>query len=215
MKIACDLDDCLVAVCKEVLDLVNERTGNNFEFEDAIGWKLEKTFGVPIEVVLPIVHEVLSRDYVPQIPGAIETLNYCYKTKAWKEFFIVTHRRPSIRESTEKLVNSLGLNFPFTLELVGENRRGVPAKAEYIQKHNIDILIEDRFDTAVDVVTNTKAAVLLINKPWNLKEHIPYELVGKLVRIYSWAQIGDYLNHIKLINELLEEANEETRTQEG
>lgn len=212
MKIACDLDDCLVAACKEVLDLTNEQTGNNFKFEDLVSWKLERTFDLPTDIILPIVHEVLSRHYLPPMPGAVGTLNRLYAGNAWKEFFIVTHRRPDNRENTENLCNFLGLNFPFTLELVGENERGVPAKAEYIQKHNIDLLIEDRFDTAIDVARETKAHVLLMNKPWNIQETIPIELCGKMAGYEDWYEIGYSIKTYKQLFDILEKANEKTHT---
>lgn len=210
MKIACDLDDCLVATCIEVLALVNKRTDNCFLMEDLTEFGIENRFDVGISEVVDAVMEVLSRDSVPCFPDAIDALNMLYKENTWEDFFILTHRREDKLKNTKVLVNSLGLDFNFELALVSHNKSGVPAKAEYVQQHNIDVLIEDRFDTSIDVAGKTEASVILINKPWNSKEKVPVELYDKIVRLDDWKQIAEYLRMIKILDGILEETNAKT-----
>jgi hypothetical protein len=204
MKIACDLDDCLVGTRGEVLKLVNMKLGTNYMYEQVSTFGLEDTFGLSSNTIVPLVDEVLMRESIPHFQYAIDTLNDLYEKGIWDEFYILTNRSLKRRDNTIKLVRSLGLNFPYRLDLVNKDENGIPAKGEFVQHYKVDVLIEDRFDTAVDVAKKTNTEVLLINKPWNMKA-IPKESFGQIIRFDTWDEIGQYI--IALIGILLEKVN--------
>lgn len=135
------------------------------------------------EVTEEMVYEILDEFHnqwlldVPVVPGAaygIKTLQKMGFSPA-----VVTFRAASAYDTTFQYMLRNNIYIPLLMSLSTD-------KVQVCQDNNISIMIEDRYETAVQLA-KAGIQVLMTNFPWNANK--PH--VDGIRRVYSWVDIVD------------------------
>lgn len=182
LKVGVDLDgvlnnmgEMLLAALQAAGSVPAEKT-----LDDVTDWHYSKCFpGVTEEMVWEILKEgEVFWNAVPD-PLAREVMQDLHDYGV--ELHIVTSRDFSgyHRKITEGWLREHG--FPYDrLEIVVSGKE----KLTYANQHRIDVVIEDKAETAVDLARNVRLS-LLLDRPYN-RGIAP---VSNLRRVYSWGEI--------------------------
>jgi len=180
-----DLDDCIIHTAREI---VKELGYESPEVLKSIGrFSLSESLGVKKEEVDRAVDNVLSRTDLKFLDSFLANLKDLLKITG--QIKVITSRRKHLTEAQQVLNRELDLD-EYVLYGCERYENGIPKKADVIIDAGINVFVEDRFATAIDIVQKTGCYVLLMNKPWNsrLTQH------ERLVRVNNWFEILDFLN---------------------
>jgi len=184
MRIAFDLDDVVLDTSTEIIKEASKRLGKELDRELCSTFSIGGIYGISPKVSTDIVHTVLWRDYIPPLPYAIDCLNLLWMTQRCSIYFI-SNKHQDIYEHDMKLLKDLGLYIPFTLLLVGKAKNGTPKKAEIITQKSIELFVEDRSDTILDILANTNCNIITMDKPWNRD----IQSGDRVLRVKDWLEL--------------------------
>jgi len=190
MKIAIDLDDVVVDFVNGFLKTYELIYGKKFPFEKIISYNFCKCLKIPKEEAYGLVNRFYETDYFKNIvfiKGAKEGI---HKLAKKGQIYFVTARPLKIKDKTRVFIEE---HFPnIFLEIIHSgdlfSNQG-PTKATICKKKNIEFLIDDNKNYAIECASNgTK--VLLFDKPWNKD----LDNDKNIYRVYNWREVLDIIN---------------------
>jgi 5'(3')-deoxyribonucleotidase len=166
IKIGIDLDDCVFDTSTPIIERLNEEFKIDIKWEDLNTFELEEQYNLDKKKVNKIVQEVLKTDLKP-IFGAVEAIKFF--TYVCDGVYLISFRKQSLLEHTVNNLAKIGFtNGRHKLILTrARDKDGSPAKWKIVNENDIDIIIEDRADTIESLYKNTKATILVFDRPWN------------------------------------------------
>ena len=186
MKIAIDLDDCLIATSEDIVYRLESYFGIKFDWTQIKDYSIEKNFCLDKEIVAHFVKESLEGNTTKPIENSVAIFNNI----ARKHFpaYIISHRRAYLYEHTKKRLDDLGFkNYELILSHEGSNT--TPNKARIINELQIELVVEDRPDTILDLYKSTDSIVIIFNRPWNSE----IDENERILRVSNWLEIQEYI----------------------
>lgn len=189
-RIGIDLDDILFPFNRHFLIYRNKKHNTNYKEEDIFSFYYEDVFNMTTEEVIKELDDFYKTKEYEKIKPVENSYRVLSEIKKTHDLVIVTARPEYLFEKTKKWLNKNFKNifsdviFTNQSSLLDQKRN----KAEVCVERNIEILIEDNFDYAVDCAKNG-IRVLLFNKPWNINKNIPEEYAGFIIRINDWNDV--------------------------
>ena len=196
MRIGLDVDDVILDTSTEIIKEVSKRLNIEADKEMCTSFSIETVYGVKPEVAKDIVCSVLNRGYIPPKSNAINCINLLWLAQKCS-IYLISNKHKEIYDHDVKLLKDLGLYIPFTLILVEKAKNGTPAKAKIINKKDIELFVEDRSDTILDILANTNCKVVVMDAPWNrdIKEG------SRVLRVKNWLELFPLIMKFILIGE--------------
>ena len=184
MKIGSDLDSCILDTATIILEKLG-KPGKRL-YNSISRYNIEESLNIPMNIVEKVIEYVLNLEDIPYLLDVEKYLPRIYSL--CDEFSIITLRKTKmLRIIHQYIKNILGDGNEFRIYLCNRYNNGNPNKVDIVKKLDLDIFIEDRFSTAVDVAENTSCKVFLFDQPWNRRDH------HGLTRVYSWQDIYNKL----------------------
>jgi len=199
LKLGCDLDDCIVDTSTWCINWINARYNQTGRLEHKISYDIANMYPtLNKSQIKDAIFAAISTTELSPIQDAIKYLNNTnnhIKLPLLKlPLFVISHRPESVYISTVRMLLKLGLkNFYMEFSQNGGDSfkaMSMPDKAKIINKHRIDIFIEDRIDTAKDIINKTECTVILFCRPWN-STYIKSS--NRLLYARSWQEINGLL----------------------
>lgn len=184
MKIGIDIDEVIVEFVKGYIRIL-ENKGIKAEYEKTFSCNLWESYSISKEQALEIAEEYYKSEYfnnIEFIEGAKESIETLGK---YHEIYFITSRPISLKEKTEEFIEKHFPNSSIILIFSGDlHKANGKSKAEICRENNIQVLIEDSFDYALESANNG-IKVILLEKPWN-KNSLENE---KILRVKNWEEI--------------------------
>uniref|UniRef100_A0A6H1ZWI7 Uncharacterized protein n=1 Tax=viral metagenome TaxID=1070528 RepID=A0A6H1ZWI7_9ZZZZ len=196
MRIGLDVDDVILDTSTEIIREVSKRLNIEADKEMCTSFSIETTYGVKPKVAKDIVRSVLWRDYIPPKSNAINCINLLWLTQKCS-IYLISNKHKEIYDHDIKLLKELGLYIPFAFYLVGKAKNGTPAKAKVINKKGIELFVEDRSDTILDILANTNCKIVVMDAPWNRD----IEEGGRVLRVKNWLELFPLIMKFILIGD--------------
>ena len=169
MKIATDLDEIVFAFTDTYLPFYNKLHGTNFKKEDIHSYYFYEVFGISKEEdTKSIVAFEKTKEYteMPLVEGAIDGIRELSRNN---ELHAITGRPLERKKIVDNLIdkNFYGCfkSIHFT-DFKAERGHAVP-KYEFCKKLDIELMIEDTAETAVEISQKCNIPVLVPKYPWN------------------------------------------------
>ena len=188
MKIGIDLDDCVFDTSTPIIERLNERFNIDIKWEDLNTFELEDQYNLDKKEVNKIVQDILKTD-LKSIISAVEVIKFF--TYVCDAVYIISFRKQALLEHTIHNLTKIGLtNGRYSLLLTrARDKDGSPAKWKIVNENNIDIIVEDRAVTIESLYKNTKATILVFDKPWN--RHIKEN--DRIYIMERWSDIRNFV----------------------
>ena len=182
-----DLDDCIVETASEI---IKELGYGSKEILSRIGsFSISESLNIPRELVNHAIDKTLERTDLKF--NSSFYLIYPVLMKLVGHLYVITSRRSHL-ENGRTILRKLFREDEFTLINSDRYGNGIPRKAEVIRQYGINLFVEDRFATAVDIIEKTNCFVILLAKPWNKRLTQP----DRLIRVSNWYEILDFLRKV-------------------
>lgn len=184
MRIGVDLDEVLVEFMGGFIKFHNLRYGTSLRKEHFKTYKLWDTMGETKEDVIRKINEFYKTNhfrYLLPTKGAIQGIKYL---KEGNDLVIITSRPDIISKETNFQVDMYFPNCFSAIELTNHYAENSRTKLSVCDKHNIDVLIEDNLDYALECVKGNRK-VFLLDCPWNQYPNLP----KGICRVNSWEDI--------------------------
>ena len=178
-KTAFDVDGVVIDVVTPFLRLLEERHGYCFTPEDVTGFDLEKVLGVPRNVVVETVNELLVnplRIQAKPYPGAGEML--C-RLGSEEPLLFVTAREDGdpVRAWFEASLPELPVD-RYEIVAVGDHTR----KADYLMERERLYFFDDYLETCL-LLDQAGLNPYVFDQPWNRRE-------ASIPRVRGWGELG-------------------------
>lgn len=180
MIIGVDIDNTLNTLCKAVLSVYNEDSGDNLKPEDIKSYYID-------EYVKPAYKDNFKNYFVDRrVWKKIKLIKDCQKYIAhlYRDGHTIIFITSTEPENLKKKANWLKRNFPYL-----DIRKSLFACPKKQYMAGIDILIDDYEKNLVD----GKYHKILVSAPWN--ESFDNNAHG-IYRAKSWAEIYEIVNYI-------------------
>ena len=175
-----DIDGCIVEIDSLLLKYIKELYGYSLEGTDITCYVLEECLPLSREQIVKCIDKTIADvDNLFPIPGSIEFLRY-YHLISGKIIQFITARWD--KESTYKWLNKWLVDIPFDV-IFSKGRY----KIDPINEFGIDIFVEDKLKTALNLAQNN-IKVLLLDQAWNQLKELP----PNIIRMKDWGEIKDY-----------------------
>jgi len=190
-KIGIDIDEVLVDLLNPFCNYHNENHGSSLVKEDFKTSNLWETFGGTREEAIEKVRNFFESNHFEDLIPIFGAKEAIHLLSLKYELEIVTSRPKYVKNKTlnwlEEYFPELFFNFHFTDHFSpGEI---YTSKSKICFDQNIEILIEDNLEYALDCVSKG-IFVLLFDCPWNQSEKLP----ENIWRVKSWEEIVEVLN---------------------
>lgn len=177
-----DLDDCIIETAKTMLRYF----GMESKYNQCETYSLSD-LGLTESSIQKAIYIVLSSSSsIPLVDGAVEALNSLDKY-GYNKIAFISQRKNIHKEVTLKLLNSLNLKLPWRLYFSHHDDN--LEKWQIIKSAGIDIFVEDRLETALDIWARTDAEVIIFDRPWNRYINLLYGLY----RMYGWGELDEVM----------------------
>ncbi len=192
-NIGFDLDDVLLDFCDALLKHLNAKYNKDVKREAINHYFVEDFFGIPRSEGRELFDNFFfHEDHLHAVPvsGAQEVIESLSKDS---NLHIITAKPEILRDIT---LTWLRTHYPERFSSVHfanfftdthEKRK----KSEICLEHNIDIFVDDSYETAIDV-SSVGIPVLLFDAPWNQQDYLP----KGVTRIYSWRDIEKEIHNL-------------------
>jgi uncharacterized HAD superfamily protein len=173
-----------------LLTFYNLKKGKKLSKEDFFTYNFWEVRGGTREEAFKFADEFYKSEFFEDakpIDGAIESIKSLIEKN---EIFIITARPASWKKKTEEWIKKhLGTHFKifYSNDLHQTSKK---TKAQLCSELNVDIMIEDIDDFALDCASSN-IRVLLFDKPWN--KNIKHK---NIIRVKSWAEAIKEINKI-------------------
>ncbi len=198
MKIGIDIDEVLVDFVGGFLDFFNGKYGGSLKKEDCgQEVRFHEFLGISKEASIGLFKEFDKHPgskLVEVIEGAREGIEELSKNH---EIILITARPKDIEGSTRELLecNFPGVKFNILFLGMSHSTEKKLAKAKTCIDENVDIMIDDDSDNAMDCAGNG-IRCFLFDKPWN--RNVKHE---KISRVLSWKEIVEKIREMGDKNE--------------
>lgn len=191
MRIASDLDDCILNTASEVLKHINNRLNTNYRKEDITDYHFSSIIGSSEsrqEVVEECTEETLCKTRkIPFVYGSISMLNWLASTYE-ENVYILTRRPRRFFEMTYDVLADTGLDY-FYLYANHPDDSFYTSKADRINRDAIEVMIEDNPEEIEEIYNKTQCRILVMDQPWN--QHIKED--NRITIVKNWAEIRNIL----------------------
>lgn len=185
LKIGFDIDGTITTP-DNLVPLIQRRFKEDFKYEDLVEYDIDKVLGVSKEDVIEFFkenHELIILN-PNMMTDSVKTINLLIEEG--HELYLITARHDSTKEDTFKWLKMEGI-------LVNESKVyfvGNHNKEELIQELDLDIYVDDRLETLLEVnrVTKGKCKTILIDAPYNRN----YE-ERDIIRVRDYEELNKYL----------------------
>lgn len=180
IKIGIDMDGPIANTDPVLRHLLSQRIKRNISQHEVTDWHYWKCVpGVTEDMVYSVLDEFHAEWLlkVDVVPGAINGIKFLQQRG--HDVSVVTFRSESARLDTKKFMELHGIEIPLIMSPSTN-------KVQVCIDNNTSIMVEDRYETAVQLA-HAGIQVLLTSFPWNSSK--PH--VDKIRRVYSWADIID------------------------
>lgn len=184
MKIGIDLDNCVFDTCSVMLDELGIESDD--ELKKAGSYWIEDAFGIDPKLVDRAVIEAVSSDSLPIIKNSDKVLNWLQVEN--KPLYFISDRSVKYYLSTWNQLRNISLESNILILTNNVREEKSFNKPYYANTLNIDVFIEDRPDTIMDLYNNTKCDILVHGRPWN----IDIEENDRIYRMNDWIEIRDF-----------------------
>ena len=184
-----DVDDVLAETTRALAQLAQERFGKRVHFSEMNVFDLSVSLGLNKEEFSAFMAAAHERDFLlglkPVSGGAGSLVRW---REAGVKISVVTGRPPESRPATLDWLEHHGIPFD-RLDFVDKYARYSDPKMTTLKNlldRGYHTVIEDADATALYLVQNTDARVLLYDRPWNQNSNA--EAHGAL-RVHDWTEI--------------------------
>jgi uncharacterized HAD superfamily protein len=152
-------------------------------------YSLEDNLDITTEQVDEMLLAVLPTAHTRPVQGAKRTLWELFNIgKIESPVHLITARRPSFHLMTQRQCQTILPSHVFKLHHTFD-------KARLINYWELDWFVDDCLEHCMDIACNTKAQVLVFDKPWN-QSHLTERCFPKIRRVGNW-RANDQWAHIK------------------
>uniref|UniRef100_A0A6M3LJL0 5' nucleotidase n=1 Tax=viral metagenome TaxID=1070528 RepID=A0A6M3LJL0_9ZZZZ len=179
-RIGLDADDVIFDTSSLILEKLGIDNSNRSKLTK---FSIEDTFNISKDEVYEAVVEACGSDYIEPVINAIYYLKKIISR--YGRIWIISNRKSiPITKSIQQLEN-LGFDrSQFGIFHTANNEEGIPDKAPVVKGLELDVFVEDRLDTALDVYSKCRdCEVILMDAPWN---RITRSI---LTRAYYWKDL--------------------------
>ncbi len=190
MKIAIDIDDVLANFIPTLIQFHNTIYGTNYRLTDIDRYHLWEIWGGTREEAIDEVYTFYNTPEFKNLPVITGAQDGIGQLKEKHDLIAMTARPEEIRNKTEEWIS---MHFPgifSELHIANRFSKSGPSttKAELCEKHEVDMLIDDNLEYALECVTPQRK-ILLFNNPWNQHPELP---IG-ITRVHSWEEIPKHI----------------------
>ncbi len=187
MKIGIDIDEVLARFLPAIIRYHNETYNTSLKKEDFKTYNLWESWGGTREESIGKINDFFKTDYfrkIKPISGAQEATRVL---KDNNDLSIITSRKDEIAKETNYWVDKHFPNIFSGVHFAGHyfsNGKNSRTKGQICNSLDVDILIEDNFEYALECIS-PKRKVLLFDYPWNREIKLPQGIK----RVHSWEEI--------------------------
>ncbi len=174
MKIAIDLDEVVGDFMAGLIKFHNDTYNTNFTKLDFFSYKFWEVWGGSEEEAIQKVYDFHKTSYFNNIKPVSGVIDVLKELKKENELFLITSRQYDIMEKTKKWIEKYfsgifsGIYFTNHYSQNGNSRK----KSDLCDNLNIDVLIEDSLDYAIECLKPNRK-IILFKYPWNEKKEKP------------------------------------------
>ena len=185
MILGVDLDDCIVRTADEIM----KELGYSAEILSRIdGYSISDALGIDERVVRDAIDRVLEKDEISYRDDFVDVISRL--RDRFYPIHIVTNRHRRFLDSTMRLLMNAPVEFGFKLHFCVKNKHGIPDKSRIIVREGIDVFVEDRTETVLDIYDKTGVRIFLLDRPWN-KDVVEN---SRIKRVRDWWEIEKELS---------------------
>jgi len=186
MIIGLDLDEVLADFINNFLAYYNNINKTSFKQEEIYDYNIFKVWKQPKEKIMKSIYDFYKTPYfenIKPISGAVEGVEILSQKHELK---IITSRQNDIKQKTIKWIEKYFPNkfsqtyFTNHFSFNGSSSK----KSEICLSENVDIMIEDSPEHAIDCAS-VSTKVMLLNRPWNKSN----KFSKNILRVQSWKEI--------------------------
>ena len=178
-KFGFDIDGVMLDTFDIIALVAREKYGVRLLKSEQIRYKFEEVTGLTKEQVVDCVTIAINNSMkVRPIMGSVQFIKKYYADTEMPPIFI-TSRKPDTKPMRDITTNWLSMYLhPIPFEVIFSSEKSV--ECEY---KGIDVFVEDRARTALDIAKSRK--VIIFDYPWN--RHLPPR--DNIYRVSSWKDI--------------------------
>ena len=202
LTIGSDLDDIVAPFGEVYIDWTNRKYKTNYQFGNLITYGLKgmaECMGLSQEESKRRMAEFCDAELfnIEPYEDAIEGINHL--AKEGHDLYLITSRRDSLQEQTEKWVNKyFSGKFSGICVTNGMGETGPKISKEYmISEFGIEFFVEDNFDTC-EAIAKSGCPVMMLERPWNVHRKINPTYKDKIFKADSWSDVLMKANEFSL-----------------
>ena len=193
MKIGIDLDEILADSLPALIEYHNATYGTSLTREQFHSYKFWEIWGGTREEAIQKIYDFFKTPYFRNIRPVTGSQKAISILKQNNDLFVITARQDDVAKATKGWINK---HFPNAFSGIyfanHYSQKGEPkTKKEICDPLELDILIEDSLDYALECY-NPSRKVLLLDCPWNKNSELPQGIH----RVHSWKEIVDFIKKI-------------------
>ncbi len=191
MNIGIDLDEVLADFLPALIAFHNATYQTSLVRENFSSYRFWEVWGDTREEAIEKVYEFYQTPYFQQITPVNESKRELEKVKLARpknSFYVITSRQEDISEATKNWIGHHFQNIFSGIFFTNHYSRSgkVKTKKEFCETLEIDLLVEDSLDYALECFTPSRK-ILLLDCPWNQKDFLP----AGIQRVYSWKETAE------------------------
>lgn len=193
MRIASDLDDCILDTVPEIVKRINTKLNTKYRKEDIVDYYFESALSLSApeqEIVEECIEETCKTRTIPFIYGSIDMLNWLASIYE-ENVYILTRRPRRFFEMTYDVLADAGLGC-FYLYANHPDDSFYVSKADRINRDTIEVIIEDNPREIEDIYKNTQCQILVMDQPWN--QHIKEN--DRIFIVKNWIEVRNIITLI-------------------
>lgn len=159
--------------------IIDEKKNRTFDIADS--------YNLDRDEVWKIVKKVLQKPSLPEEPLASFYLSLI---KVNYDIYFCTHRPESARKATFRQLDKLLASNGYKVQIVNDQNYN-NSKTDFILEQDINLVIEDKVETILDMYKKTNTNFIIYDQPWN--KDLPDTF--RINRVKSWEEIYNLLSN--------------------
>lgn len=184
MRIAIDMDEVITEFLEMYLKFHRKTFNETWKKSQFFSYNYWEVFGNKKEIDVARHNQFYKSDYfdrIKPIEGAIDGINKLAKTN---QIYFITARPKLWKKKTEKWLKKYFKNLNYKIiYLALVHFDGQAGKGEICKKFNIDIILEDRIEYALDCAKED-ISVIFFDKPWNQN----FNNHDGIIKVKNWPE---------------------------
>ncbi len=204
MRVGIDLDECLAEFIWGFSNYHNDVYKTYFEKENFRSYNIWETIGGSRKEAVKKVREYYETSYFREMPVVFGSFNSVNSLLGKNELFVITSRPSYMIDESKKW---LGQHFPDKFsDIIFSDEwndsyfnffsilfKKKLNKSDICKKLDLDFMIEDNLDYAVDCAKKG-IKTLLLDKPWNKNAKPP----KNVLRVSDWNEILESIERVRM-----------------